>query len=134
MRNTGLRFICRQVDVRVESVETPFTAAAEAGQVLRMPIAHAEGNYFCDARTLADLERNSQIVFRYASPEGRITAEANPNGSLANIAGICSRERNVLGLMPHPERAAEAMLGSADGAVLLRSMIASLARARAVPA
>jgi len=99
-----------------------------------MPIAHAEGNYFCDARTLADLERNSQIVFRYASPEGRITAEANPNGSLANIAGICSRERNVLGLMPHPERAAEAMLGSADGAVLLRSMIASLARARAVPA
>jgi phosphoribosylformylglycinamidine synthase I len=134
MRNTGLRFVCRDVHVRVESVETPFTAGAEVGQVLRMPIAHAEGNYFCDAGMLAELERNAQIVFRYASPEGQITAEADPNGSLENIAGICSRERNVLGLMPHPERAAETVLGSCDGAVLLRSMIASLARAGAVSA
>jgi phosphoribosylformylglycinamidine synthase I len=134
MRNTGLRFVCRDVYVRVESVETPFTATAEIGQVLRMPIAHAEGNYFCDTGMLAELEGNAQIVFRYSTPEGRITAEANPNGSLANIAGICSRERNVLGLMPHPERAAEMILGSADGTVLLRSMIASLARAGAVSA
>jgi len=134
MRNTGLRFICRQVHMRVETVETPFTASAEVGQVLRAPIAHAEGNFFCDRETLAELERNAQIVFRYATPEGRITAEANPNGSLANIAGICSRGRNVLGLMPHPERAAEEILGSADGAVVLRSMIASLARAGAVSA
>jgi phosphoribosylformylglycinamidine synthase len=122
------------VNVRVENVETPFTAAIELGQVLRMPIAHAEGNYYCDAEMLAELERNAQIVFRYATPEGRITAEANPNGSLSNIAGICNRGRNVLGLMPHPERAAESVLGSADGAVLLRSMIASLARAGAVTA
>ena len=134
MRNGGLRFICRQVNVRVENVETPFTAAIELGQVLRMPIAHAEGNYYCDAEMLVELERNAQIVFRYATPEGRITAEANPNGSLSNIAGICNRGRNVLGLMPHPERAAESVLGSADGAVLLRSMIASLARAGAVTA
>jgi phosphoribosylformylglycinamidine synthase len=134
VRNTGLRFICRQVHVRVENVETPFTAAAEAGQVLRMPIAHAEGNYFCDADTLAELERNAQIVFRYVTAEGRITAVANPNGSLSNIAGICGRGRNVLGLMPHPERAAEEILGSADGTVVLRSMIASLARAGAVSA
>ncbi|MGB6544173.1 MAG: phosphoribosylformylglycinamidine synthase subunit PurQ [Candidatus Acidiferrales bacterium] len=134
MRNTGLRFVCRQVHIRVETVETPFTATAEVGQVLRAPIAHAEGNYFCDAGTLGELERNAQIVFRYATPEGLITAAANPNGSLSNIAGICSRERNVLGLMPHPERAAETILGSSDGAVLLRSMIASLARAGAVSA
>ena len=131
-RNTGLRFICRQVHIRVETIDTPFTAAAEPGQILRMPIAHAEGNYFCDPGTLAELERHAQIVFRYATPDGRVTPEANPNGSLSNIAGICSRERNVLGLMPHPERAAEGMLGSADGAVVLRSMVASLARAGAV--
>jgi len=134
IRNKGLRFICKQVHIRVETVETPFTAAAELGQVLRVPIAHAEGSYFCDPATLAELERDARIVFRYVTPDGRVTAEANPNGSLENIAGICSRERNVAGLMPHPERAAEAMLGSADGAVVLRSMIASLARAGAVTA
>jgi phosphoribosylformylglycinamidine synthase len=134
LRNQGLRFICKHVHIRVETVETPFTAAAELGQVLRVPIAHAEGSYFCDPETLAELERDARIVFRYVTPDGRITAEANPNGSLQNIAGICSRERNVMGLMPHPERAAEAMLGSADGAVVLRSMIESLARAGAVTA
>ena len=134
IRNKGLRFICKQVHIRVETVETPFTAAAELGQVLRVPIAHAEGSYSCDPATLAELERDARIVFRYVTPEGCVTAEANPNGSLENIAGICSRERNVAGLMPHPERAAEAMLGSADGAVVLRSMIASLARAGAVTA
>jgi phosphoribosylformylglycinamidine synthase subunit PurQ / glutaminase len=134
LRNQGLRFVCKHVNIRVETVETPFTAAAELGQVLRVPIAHAEGSYFCDPGTLAELERDARIVFRYVTPDGRITAEANPNGSLQNIAGICSRERNVMGLMPHPERAAEEILGSADGAVVLRSMIASLARAGAVTA
>jgi len=127
-RNAGLRFICRQVHIRVENNDTPFTAAAKPGQVLRIPIAHAEGNYFCDDATLAELERNGQIVFRYTTPDGREEAAANPNGSLANIAGICNRERNVLGLMPHPERAVEAALGSADGLVILRSLVESLAR------
>jgi phosphoribosylformylglycinamidine synthase subunit PurQ / glutaminase len=125
-RNAGMRFICRQVHVRVESTDTPFTAAADPGQVLQMPIAHGDGNYFCDEATLSELQRNEQIIFRYATPDGRIDASANPNGSLANIAGICNRERNVVGLMPHPERAVEAALGSADGQVIFRSLIESL--------
>jgi phosphoribosylformylglycinamidine synthase len=133
-RNTGLRFICRQVHIRVETTETPFTAAAKPGQVLQIPIAHAEGNYFCDEAALAELDRNSQIVFRYTTPDGREEAAANPNGSLANIAGICNRERNVLGLMPHPERAVEAALGSADGLVIFRSLIESLTRQATVSA
>jgi phosphoribosylformylglycinamidine synthase len=93
-----------------------------------MPIAHGEGNYFCDAATLEELERDDRIVFRYVTPDGRAVAEGNPNGSLANIAGICSRGRNVMGMMPHPERASEMELGSADGLVVLRSMVQSLAR------
>jgi phosphoribosylformylglycinamidine synthase I len=128
LRNSGLRFICRQVHIRVENVRTPFTSAARPGQVLKMPIAHSEGNYFCDAATLAELERAGQIVFRYSTAEGREEAAANPNGSLANIAGISNREGNVVGLMPHPERAVEAALGSADGLVIFRSMVESLAR------
>jgi phosphoribosylformylglycinamidine synthase subunit PurQ / glutaminase len=127
-RNAGMRFVCRQVHVRVETKDTPFTAAAKPGQVLQMPIAHGDGNYFCDAAMLADLERNRQIVFRYTTPDGREDAAANPNGSLANIAGVCNRERNVVGLMPHPERAVEAALGSTDGLVILRSLIESLTR------
>jgi phosphoribosylformylglycinamidine synthase I len=133
-RNAGLRFICRQVHVRVENIDTPFTSAAKPGQVLQMPIAHAGGSYYCDAATLADLERNRQIVFRYTTPDGREEAAANPNGSLANIAGICSRERNVMGLMPHPERAVETALGSADGLVIFRSLIQSLTREATVSA
>jgi phosphoribosylformylglycinamidine synthase I len=133
-RNAGMRFVCRQVHVRVESTDTPFTAAAKPGQVLQMPIAHGDGNYFCDPATLAGLERNHQIVFRYTTPDGRETAAANPNGSLANIAGVCNRERNVMGLMPHPERAVEAALGSADGLVILRSLIESLTRRAVVSA
>jgi phosphoribosylformylglycinamidine synthase I len=133
-RNAGMRFVCRQVHVRVETRDTPFTAAAKPGQVLQMPIAHGDGNYFCDAATLTDLERNHQIVFRYTKPDGREDAAANPNGSLANIAGICNRERNVMGLMPHPERAVESALGSADGLVILRSLIESLKRQSAVSA
>jgi phosphoribosylformylglycinamidine synthase len=133
-RNAGVRFVCRQVHVRVETTDTPFTAAAKLGQVLQMPIAHGDGNYFCDPATLADLERNHQIVFRYTTPDGREDAAANPNGSLANIAGVCNRERNVMGLMPHPERAVEAALGSADGLVVLRSLIESLTRRAVVSA
>jgi phosphoribosylformylglycinamidine synthase I len=132
VRNSGLRFICRHVYLRVETTETPFTCAAERGQVLKIPIAHGEGGYVCDDATLQELERNGQIVFRYTSPDGRDDAAGNPNGSLANIAGICNRERNVCGLMPHPERAAEQAVGSADGLVVLRSMVASLARVAAV--
>jgi len=128
VRNAGLRFICRQVHIRVETAHTPFTGAAKSGQVLKMPIAHAEGNYFCDESALGELERNRQIVFRYTTSEGREDAAANPNGSLANIAGICSRERNVMGLMPHPDRSVEAALGSEDGLVIFRSLIQSLTR------
>jgi len=134
LRNAGLRFVCRQAYIRVETTQTPFTAAARAGQVLEMPVAHGEGNYFCDAATLAELERNGQIVFRYTKPDGREDPAANPNGSLANIAGICNRERNVMGLMPHPERASEARLGSEDGLVIFRSMVGSFARRMSVPA
>jgi phosphoribosylformylglycinamidine synthase I len=128
MRNQGLRFICRHVHVRVETTATPFTSAAHAGQVLRLPIAHAEGSYFCDAATLAELKQNAQIVFRYCAPDGRLDTAANPNGSLDAIAGICNRQRNVMGMMPHPERAVEAALGSTNGLVVLRSLVQSLAR------
>ncbi len=125
-RNAGLRFICRHVHIRVESTDTPFTCAAQPGQVLKLPIAHSEGNYFCDAATLADLERNKLVIFRYTNPEGREDPAWNPNGAIANIAGICNRERNVLGLMPHPERASEAVLGSADGLAVFRSLTETL--------
>jgi phosphoribosylformylglycinamidine synthase subunit PurQ / glutaminase len=128
LRNRGLRFICRHVHIRVETTNTPFTCAAKPGQVLKVPIAHSEGQYFCDAPTLADLARNDQIVFRYTAPDGHLDDAANPNGSLAAIAGICNRERNVMGMMPHPERAVEAPLGSADGLVVFRSMVESLVR------
>lgn len=127
MRNAGLRYICRPVHVRVEATDTPFTQACNPGQVLRVPIAHGEGNYTADAPTLAELERDHRVVFRYCAPDGAVTAAANPNGSVANIAGICNAGRNVVGLMPHPERASEAALGSADGFVVFQSLIAALA-------
>src|SRR3984957_11390618 len=133
-RNAGMRFVCRQVHVRVETTDTPFTAAAKPSQVLQIPIAHGDGNYFCDPATLADLERNRQIVFGYTTPDGREDAAANPNGSLANIAGVCNSGRNVVGLMPHPERAVEPALGSADGLVMFRSLIESPMRQAAVSA
>jgi phosphoribosylformylglycinamidine synthase len=133
-RNAGMRFVCKQVHVRVETTDTPFTASAQAGQVLQIPIAHGDGNYYCDEATLAELRRNRQIVFRYTAPDGTEDAAANPNGSLANIAGVCNAERNVVGLMPHPERAVESALGSADGLVILRSLIESLARRAVVSA
>jgi phosphoribosylformylglycinamidine synthase len=123
MRNAGLRFICKHVHIRVEETNSPFTCAAQQGQILTIPIAHSDGNYTCDEETLADLERNRQVIFRYTTADGSDDAAGNPNGSMANIAGICNRERNVAGLMPHPERAVEAALDSADGLTIFRSMI-----------
>jgi phosphoribosylformylglycinamidine synthase I len=135
MRNRRLRFLCRQVHVRVENTDTPFTGAAREGEILQLPIAHGEGSYTCDPSTLAELERNRQILFRYIHSDGSAAAEndfeANPNGSLAAIAGVCNREGNVAGLMPHPERAVEAGLGSVDGRVILRSMVEYLSKDRA---
>ena len=122
LRNRSLRFICRDVHVRVESGATPFTRNLK-DRTLRIPIAHMEGNYFTDPETLSRLEAEDRIVFRYAGPDGRVTEEANPNGSLFNIAGICNEDRNVLGMMPHPERACEDSIGGADGRLLLESLI-----------
>jgi phosphoribosylformylglycinamidine synthase subunit PurQ / glutaminase len=127
MRNTGLKYVCKQVYVRVENAETPFTNACIEGEVLEIPIGHMEGNYYCDAETLACLNRNQQIVFRYANRMGEIAPEANPNGSLQNIAGICNEGRNVLGMMPHPERASEPLLGSVDGMKVFNSLVTALA-------
>jgi phosphoribosylformylglycinamidine synthase subunit PurQ / glutaminase len=129
MRNSGLRYICRHVFIRVEQTDTPFTNAALQGQVLKIPIAHNDGNYNADEATLADLEENRQILFRYTTPDGANDAVGNPNGSLHNIAGICNRERNVAGLMPHPERAVESALDSADGLVIFKSLVESLVTA-----
>ena len=127
MRNSGLRFICRHVYIRVEQTDTPFTNASRQGQILKVPIAHSDGNYNCDERTLAELEKNHQVVFRYTTADGSNDAAGNPNGSMNNIAGICNRERNVAGLMPHPERAVEQALGSRDGLVVFKSMVEALA-------
>jgi phosphoribosylformylglycinamidine synthase len=127
MRNVGLKYVCKPVHVRVENADTPFTHACREGEVLTIPIGHMEGNYFCDESTLAELERNKQMVFRYSSPEGEITPEANPNGSLNNIAGICSPGRNVLGMMPHPERASEPELGGTDGFKIFESLVGAMA-------
>jgi len=123
MRNAGQLFSCRYVHLRVETTDTPFTRACERGQVLRIPIAHGEGNYYADPETLAELARNDQIVFRYSTPAGEITPEANPNGSAENIAGICNRARNVLGLMPHPERCSDPLLGGMDGRYVFASLL-----------
>ncbi len=126
LRNRDLKFLCDHVNIRIERTDTPYTSACAPGQVLSVPIAHGEGNYFCDQKTLDELEREGRIIFRYCDPQGRVTAEANTNGSLNNIAGICNRERNVLGLMPHPERASESLLGSKDGRAIFLSMADSL--------
>jgi phosphoribosylformylglycinamidine synthase len=129
MRNQHLRFLSREVFLRVEEIDTPFTNLLRAGQVFRAPIAHGEGNYFADDATLDELERNGQVIFRYCDEEGRLTADANPNGSARHIAGICNRGRNVLGLMPHPERCSESILGNADGLQVFKSIAASFAAA-----
>jgi phosphoribosylformylglycinamidine synthase len=126
LRNRSLKFRCEHVCIRVEQTDTPFTMACRRGQVLQIPIAHGEGNYFADPDVVARLEAGRQIVFRYTTLAGEATDEANPNGSVANIAGLCNVARNVVGLMPHPERACEGALGSADGLVLFESVIQSL--------
>lgn len=120
IRNRGLKFICRPVDMVVQTTNSPFTSSASRGQVLRMPIAHGEGCYYADERVLDELEAEDRVLFRY---------RGNPNGSLRDIAGITNRERNIMGMMPHPERATEPLMGSSDGLVILRSMAGALAAA-----
>ena len=123
MRNDSLQYRCQWVHLRVENTDTPFTLVCEPGQVLRIPISHGEGRYFADDDTLAQLEASGRIVFRYCEPNGDVTADANPNGSIANIAGIVNERRNVLGMMPHPERACEQLMGGEDGLLLWRSVL-----------
>lgn len=130
LRNKNLKFLCRHVHIRLENDRTPFTRAGRRGQVLRIPIAHFDGNYYAPPRTLAEVERNRRVVFRYCEPDGTLTEDANVNGSLASIAGIVNEGGNVLGLMPHPERASEALLGSEDGRVVFDSLIRSLGARR----
>ena len=127
MRNASLKYICKPVHVRVENADTPFTNACRPGEVLCIPIGHMEGNYFCDEATLAELRRDSRVVFRYSTPNGEVTPDANPNGSLDNIAGICSAGRNVVGMMPHPERASEPELGCTEGFKVFQSLIGAMA-------
>jgi phosphoribosylformylglycinamidine synthase len=127
LRNRSQQFSCKWVGLRVERPAPPFLNECRPGQVLRMPIGHGEGNYYADPETLARIEANGQVLLRYCDPQGRVTDAANPNGSVAGIAGLCNAAGNVMGLMPHPERAAEAVLGSDDGLLLFRSLVHSLA-------
>jgi len=123
LRNKNLKFLCEHVHIKIENPQTPFTNRANKGQLCKIPIAHFDGNYYAPPDTLETIKRDGQIVFRYADAEGRITEEANVNGSIANIAGLSSKNRNVLGMMPHPERASESLLGSKDGRVIFESII-----------
>jgi phosphoribosylformylglycinamidine synthase I len=134
LRNRDLKFHCEMVHLRVERTDTPFTRAASVGEVLRVPIAHGEGNYFAPPETIAELEAEGRVVFRYSDPGGAVTDAANPNGSINNIAGITNVPRNVVGLMPHPERACQEVVGSADGRVIFESAVASLVAHGAVSA
>jgi phosphoribosylformylglycinamidine synthase len=127
MRNAGLKYICKQVHLRVETANSAFTNQLEKGEVLQIPIGHMEGNYFCTPEDLRQLETEDRIAFRYATTRGEITASANPNGSLGNIAGILNEGRNVLGMMPHPDRSSEKLLGSSDGWKIFASMVEALA-------
>ena len=122
IRNDHLQFRCEWTSLRIENSDSPFTSKAEAGQVISVPISHGEGNYFADSATLDEIEKNNQVIFRYSSPEGCIDRDNNPIGSLNNIAGITNREGNVLGMMPHPERCCDPLLGSTDGEVIFRSI------------
>jgi len=121
MKNSNLRFVCREVILKVENADTAFTSGLKQGQLLRMPVAHGEGNYYADTMTLSKLESEGRVIFRYVDREGVVTAEANPNGSINGIAGIINEKGNVLGMMPHPERAIEQILGSIDGGHIIRS-------------
>jgi phosphoribosylformylglycinamidine synthase len=129
LRNAGLKYVCKYVYLRVENSGTPFTNACSPGEVLRIPVGHMEGNYYCDPQTLEKLKKQNRIVFRYSTADGQITAEANPNGSLDNIAGIANEGGNVLGMMPHPDRCSELLLGSEDGAKIFKSVALALATA-----
>ncbi len=126
LRNANLRFVCRDVWLRVETKRTPFTLGVNKGQVLRMPIAHGEGNWTATPEVLDEIRAKDQIVFRYVTPEGERAPGANPNGSLDDVAGVCNEQGNVVGLMPHPERASEGILGSSDGAQLFRCFAQSM--------
>ena len=132
-RNKTLKFICEHVNLRVEACDTAFTKLASVGQVLRLPIAHGEGNYYADADTLRELKERQQIVFRYTAPDGSLDEQWNVNGSVDAIAGICNRDRNVVGLMPHPERACEDVVGSSDGRVVLESVVDAVRVGAGVP-
>src|SRR5260370_267499 len=132
VRNRSLRFVCDMVTTHVEVDNSPFTHGCQKGSLLRLPIAHGEGCFFANAKTLRDLNDNRQVILRYADSRGRIVPESNPNGSIENIAGVCNRERNVFGLMPHPDRASDARLGSADGAKIFRSMMQTISANSAI--
>jgi phosphoribosylformylglycinamidine synthase len=123
LRNAGQKFICKNVHIRTETNQCVLTAQVPHHSVLKVPIAHAEGRYYADAATLENLEKNNQVLFRYCNQTGDITPEANPNGAAHSIAGICNHTRNVFGMMPHPERASEAVLGNTDGHILFQSLI-----------
>lgn len=125
LRNTSLNFICKDVYVKVENAATRFTHRCESGQVLKIPIAHADGNYYTDPVTLGGIKANAQVIFRYCTAEGKVTPAANPNGSLDNIAGIMNADGNVLGMMPHPERSAESVLGNEDGRLIFLSILSA---------
>ncbi len=127
MRNASLKFVCRDVDLRVERTDTPFTRGYSEGQVIRIPVAHHDGNYFTNPDTLKSLEDNRQVAFRYCDARGALTEEANPNGSLSNIAGVLNAAGNVLGMMPHPERLADPLLGGTDGAPMFTALAEALA-------
>jgi len=126
LRNANLQFICKNVWLRPATNNSPLTADLDLKKALKIPIAHAEGRYFADEKTLDALERNDQVLFRYCTPDGKITAAANPNGAARNIAGICNEQRNVFGMMPHPERAAEGVLGNTDGLGMLQSLVSAI--------
>ena len=127
MRNRDLHFICNHINIKVETTDSPYTNELEENKVLSIPIAHAEGNYFCDDETFSKLEANKQIIFRYCDENGDVTDKSNPNGARSNIAGICNETRNVLGMMPHPERACEELLGSNDGLGIFSSLTKAIA-------
>lgn len=129
LRNKGLKYRCEFVNIRVEQTDTPFTNAAHVGQVLSIPIGHGEGNYYAPPDIVERLEANRQVLFRYCTPSGELTDAANPNGSINAIAGICNEQRNVVGMMPHPERACESVLGGTDGRVILDSIVKAFAKA-----
>ena len=130
MRNAGQHYVCKQTHLRTETTDSPYTHALAKGQVLQMPVGHMEGNYYCDESTLQVLKREDRIAFRYVNEQGDAVEAANPNGSLENIAGILSEGRNVLGMMPHPDRSSETLLGSADGLLLFESMAQVLTRSK----